>query len=263
MFSIPPKGFCTQALGKLYHGLLPSMCVICNTDGAARIDTARPFAGDRCLCHSCAASISRLSISHPCQQCGIMLASAHIHDELCAQCLKQPPAYQSTMTAFEYGHPLDYLLHQFKQANKPFVGKELALLMLNQASILQRVISCTADIVCCVPLDKKRRISRQYNQSEIIARHLLKHAHSTLVFQPQLFSKPFSSSSQQGLNRKQRLANLKGCFCLNGSVEGKHIIIVDDVITTGATAQTLSALAKANGAKQIDLWAVARTPVGE
>ena len=113
------------------------------------------------------------------------------------------------------------------------------------------------DLVTSVPLHWTRAFTRGFNQSELLSRFL-----AVDVNRPyqNTMRKLTRTQKQQDLDRRARLNNLKQAFEVKADVNNKHIAVVDDVVTTGATAETLATLLKAAGARRVDIWALARTP---
>jgi len=114
------------------------------------------------------------------------------------------------------------------------------------------------DLLLPVPLPWRRRLVRGFNQTEQIANLLSRQLN--IPSNQQLLHAKGGEHSQQGLNRKQRLRNLAGRFTLRGDVPAEHVALIDDVMTTGATASYLAKLLQDAGVKQVDVWLIARTP---
>lgn len=100
-------------------------------------------------------------------------------------------------------------------------------------------------------------MTRGYNQSQLIAQYLASQVKRPLK---SVLQKQTRTPAQKGLTRQQRQKNLQSSFACKQKVEGKHIALIDDVMTTGATAEAASHLLKRHGAKRVDIWTLARTP---
>jgi ComF family protein len=107
-----------------------------------------------------------------------------------------------------------------------------------------------------VPLSASRFRRRGYNQAIELARHLRKHLGVAMC--TDLVTRIRDTPEQAGLNRKQRRRNLRGAFAVSRRIPGAHVAIVDDVVTTGSTANELAKVLKRAGATRVDVWAVAR-----
>ncbi|MGI1680018.1 MAG: hypothetical protein K6L75_14850 [Cellvibrionaceae bacterium] len=114
------------------------------------------------------------------------------------------------------------------------------------------------DIITPVPLHWRRQLTRSFNQSAFIAQQLSRHSGIPAA---NISKRVTATPKQQRLKRSQRLKNLKGTFQVDGSkVANKKVAIIDDVMTTGATVESLSAALKKAGALQVEVWCLGRTP---
>lgn len=230
---------------KVHQVILPNHCQLC------------PAITPELLCPDCDADLPNIG-SH-CQRCALPLPS----DGLCPECQKTPPSFDSVRVAFEYDYPLDQLILNFKHRNHQATGRKLALTLSQE---LQLSPPPRADILTNVPLHWKRRISRGYNQAEVLARSLRLHAPyaAQAVFIPDLLYKAFATTSQQNLSRSHRQKNLQQSISITPkyaeAVHGKCVAVVDDVVTTGATAEVIACILKFAGAEKVVFLALARTP---
>jgi ComF family protein len=199
------------------------------------------------VCEECDRALPVLEIA--CVRCAAPLGSAGT----CGECQRHEPAFDEAVAAFGHRFPVDRLIHRFNCSGDLAVGRRLAL------RLAERVASHDPpDLLVAPPLTDSRLRARGFNQAAVIARHVgrrLRVRHSLTAF-----AKVRDTSPQAGLGRRQRLANLREAFRCELRLSGEHVAIVDDVMTTGATAHTLSKLLKANGASRVSVWAIARTP---
>lgn len=206
------------------------------------------------LCGLCEHSLRRLD-SYPwrCQQCCLPLAS---EAPLCGPCLRQPPPFSRSHIPFAYQHPLDFLIHQFKYRRHLASGHQLARLLIQHCESAER-----PDALVPVPLHWHKRWQRGFNQSELLAYPLARQLQVPLL--PAL-RRVQPGHSQKGLTRRERLANLRQAFAVvprfRPLLQGAHLVLVDDVVTTTATARCLSEQLLRAGADRVDIWALARTP---
>lgn len=200
------------------------------------------------LCPGCLGDLPRITAA--CARCGLPLAQPAA---TCGHCTATPPQFSHCYCPYEYGYPIDYLIQQYKHHRRFAAGKLMQQLLVSHTRHLpwhqwQGLVP--------VPLHWRKLWRRGFNQAFGIA-EALAHQHQLPIYHAQR-TRP--TPSQQGLNRKQRLKNLTGAFAVAPEVNGKAILIIDDVITTGATADCLTeALLKA-GATSVDVLALARTP---
>jgi ComF family protein len=117
-----------------------------------------------------------------------------------------------------------------------------------------------ADLVVPVPIHFLKRLKRKYNQSELLAREIAKLA--GVAYEPRILRKKKRTPQQEGLSRNARLKNVGGSFGVSEKyadlTRGRTIVLVDDVTTTGATANECAKVLKKNGAEKVILLTVAR-----
>ena len=122
---------------------------------------------------------------------------------------------------------------------------------------MHREIIFDADYIIPVPMHKWKRLFRLYNQAQILASEIGKELGVKML--PDVLMKTKHTKSQTGLSKKQRQENLKGSIAVEGSIKGKKIILVDDVMTTGSTVDLCAAKLKKAGAKEVVVVCIART----
>lgn len=191
-----------------------------------------------------------------CQRCALPLQTAA---EFCGECLQRWPAFDACRVAFPYAPPVGQLISQFKHHRNLTFGAALTRVLASQLrDELKRSQDSRPDFVSPVPLNWRRLLWRGFNQAHFIAAHLAADLKLPLR---NCAKRVKPTTQQQSLSRKQRLRNLRQVFVVDASlVAGKHIALVDDVVTTGATAEALSRGLKKAGAARVDVWALARTP---
>ena len=211
--------------------------------------------GSTPICTACETELPWLG-DH-CQTCALPLPSSGL---TCEQCLKQPPAFEQVIAPWTYSFPVDSLITRFKHNAKWPFGNLLAELL---AQALQHHFDEALerpDALVPVPLAAKRLRQRGFNQAAMLARWL-----STRLDIPSdesLLLRIQDTSAQQDLNADARKKNLRNAFALaqKASIKGRHLALVDDVLTTGATAQALARLLMDAGAARVDVYCLARTP---
>jgi ComF family protein len=202
---------------------------------------------NECLCVNCARDLPyRQAGGCPC--CGVEGPG----NQICGACLSDPPAFDRTAAAFRYAFPLDRLLQSYKfnqnLALTAFFTEALRRLVANSA---QRT-----DTIIAIPLARQRLAERGFNQSAILAEGLaralgIQHAAHELL-------KVRDTPPQSGLDRAARLKNVRGAFDCAQSLKGRHIALVDDVMTTGATLSEAARVLKKAGAASVSVWVLAR-----
>jgi ComF family protein len=228
----------------LFDLLLPAPCLLCGQANAAY----------SLLCPVCDHSLPYLS-NKPflCSCCALPLNS---NGPLCGKCLQKPPAFQHSSITFSYEHPVDFLIQQFKYRRQLSSGKLLASLLANSSTDTER-----PDLLVPVPCHWRKRWQRGFNQSELLAHWVGKELRIPVI---DACAQTHYHHSQKGLSRRDRLKNQRQSFVVKNAMvpnlADRHIALIDDVVTTTATARTLSELLRKAGAQRVDIWALARTP---
>lgn len=228
----------------LRHSRWPSLCEVCSRWGAGRV------------CSECRV---RFASAHPrCARCGLRTGQPLAQ---CGQCLQNPPPYRSTCCAVDYGFPWDGLIAQFKFHNQVELGDSLCRLMLASGAQHHGI---QAQTLLPVPLSPERLAARGYNQAWELARRLGKAR--KLQARADVLLRVLATPAQAELTRNERLRNLRAAFMVAPAQRswliGREVILVDDVMTTGATASEAACTLLRAGAAAVDLWVLARTPQG-
>ncbi len=169
----------------------------------------------------------------------------------CGSCLAEPPPWQRLFTLGDYDFPLAREVQRFKDSGELWHVNALAQLLAQR-------ITTPAPLITSVPLHWRRYLSRGFNQSDVLARHLAAHLHSD--FDRRIFRRTRYANAQRGQDKSQREHNLNGAFTLNKKNISKHVAIVDDVVTTGSTVRQLCLLLLEIGVERIDIYCICRTP---
>ncbi|OYU94979.1 MAG: phosphoribosyl transferase [Burkholderiales bacterium PBB5] len=177
----------------------------------------------------------------------------------CGSCLHAPPPFAAAVAAVDYGFPWDRLLADFKFNGQPELAAPLAALMVR--ALIQAAPSPVQAVVP-VPLSGTRLAERGYNQAWELARRLVP-AQGAPAW-PQGLQRLRDTPHQVGLGRAQRLRNLRDAFWVppeaQAGLTGRHVALVDDVLTTGVTAAAATQTLLAAGAASVQVWVLARTP---
>jgi len=176
----------------------------------------------------------------------------------CAQCIKQPPLFHCCVTATSYNPLTGKLLNQLKHHSKLSATIPIATNMIEAIQSHYAQSPANIDLVIPVPLHVDRLRQRGFNQANEIAKPICKALGLTLAFN--LCQRRFDNPPQQQAGLAARHKNLRGAFIVNKDIKGKHIAIVDDVVTTGATANAVAKSLLDAGAARCDIWCFSRTP---
>jgi competence protein ComFC len=217
--------------------LFPSRCPFCEGPSSSGFypfcrtcwQDIRPFAGNRC------------SI------CSIPLAEG---PSICGECTKERPSYYKSYVYGIYDGKLKEAINYLKYHKIRGLARPLADLLL-------RIPLPDADIILPVPPDPERLKKREFNHTSLIARYLSKRLGIPLGVN--LLRKIKSTPPQANLKRIDRIRNLRGAFKVFKDLTQKRVILVDDVITTGATIEECSRALKRAGAEFVYIVAIARS----
>ena len=207
------------------------------------------------ICTACETELPWLG--DQCQTCALPLPGAGLY---CGQCLKHPPAFERVIAPWTYNFPIDSLITRFKHSAKWPFGRLLAELLAQSVQHNFDNGLDRPDALVPVPLAKRRLRQRGFNQAAMLARWL--GAGLDLACDERLLLRTQDTDAQQELNADARRKNLRHAFALmpEASIRGRHLALVDDVLTTGATAQALARLLMEAGAARVDVYCLARTP---
>ena len=206
------------------------------------------------LCTDC---VARFAPAVPrCGRCGLRLG---LPAPACGACLREPPPFEHTVCAVDYGFPWDALISDFKFHDRA----ELAAALAERLQVAVRAAAAPLPRwVVPVPLAPARLAERGYNQAWELARRLGRSL--AVATDPGLLWRPADQAHQADLNRAERQRNLRSAFMTDprrrGELQGQRVALVDDVMTTGATAREAAAALLRGGAATVDGWVVARTP---
>ena len=225
--------------------LFPPQCLVCTAAGMP----------DRDLCAGCLAALPRLQVA--CPQCAEPLAAAS--DAPCGRCQHSPPAFARTRAALRYQPPVDQLIQAFKFNGRLVTGRLLGELLCDA---LQQAVPWSArpEALMPVPLHPARLRQRGFNQSLELARPLARHFDLPIL--TDVAVRVRNTQPQSQLSYPFKAQNVQAAFALQRPLAYRHIVLVDDVMTTGSTLRELAQVVKAGGAQHVEVWVVARAGGG-
>ena len=238
----------------LLDACLPPCCALC---GEAHQLDGSALSGNDLLCAHCRTDFFSQQTKR-CSRCALPLPATET-SKLCGDCLQQPPHFDATCAVCDYEPPFDELVVRFK------FHRQLHLAALFATTLRDHAIEqahTLPDLLCPVPLGALRLSERGYNQSLEIARHLSKLL--GIPCQPELLVRTKETPPQSSLAQDARHFNLRDAFTAHPewqhAIEGQHIGVIDDVMTTGTTLNETAACLKHFGASKVSNLIFARTP---
>ena len=239
------RGVAAGAAAGAIDLVLPPACLACD----APVDAAGG------LCADCWSRVS--FIGQPCCACcGLPFAIKAAEGAVCGVCAQAPPVYDRARAAFRYEGAGRELILAFKMADRSWLAPRLALWLHRAAATLL----AEADLVVPVPLHRWRLLARRFNQAAVLAGLMAQGADARMV--PDVLVRTRRTPPQTRLSGPERRRNVRGAFALRRGraslVAGRRILLVDDVLTTGATASACARALRKAGAAGVDVVTLAR-----
>lgn len=224
-------------VGAFINFLFPPVCAHCKKVGAL-------------LCAECRTDV--VWVTEPiCKACGHPLANS---EALCAFCARKTLPLQQVRTAVYFQEPIQSLIHTFKYENAFALGQVLAEMMVHSWPHWRQPV----DRIIPIPLHKERFQQRGYNQSELLAHRVsdqLQIPLDTRTLQRIRYTQP-----QVHLSARERQLNVADAFAVlaNTQLIGQHVLLIDDVLTTGATLSAAAQVLLEAGASAVSGYCLAR-----
>lgn len=229
---------------KIIEIIFPNSCISCN----------EIISLDGLLCAKCFAKV-KFICAPKCQICSYPFEIEIKHlPPFCGKCLDKKPYYDKALAIYQYNEIIAKSISALKYSDQTFLAKKFAQILFK--NFKDEIENC--DIICAVPLHKKRLRQRKFNQSALIAKFL-----DHKKFNPDLLWRLVNTLSQVKLKREEREQNLKKAFLVNKKyrnfIKDKTVLLIDDVATTGATINNCARALKKSGAKKVVVLTIAKT----
>jgi ComF family protein len=256
-FSVKPL------LAAIANALFPARCLGCgrffHRQARAGGDGARaPATGGTLADYFCpACSGGWTAVTSPlCSRCGMVFTSRAGPDHLCGRCLARPGAFTLARAAGVYDGTLRIAIHALKFKGHTRMADPLGRLLFATYRRYWKVGDI--DLIAPIPLHRRRFRRRGFNQAFLLVKAWPLAGEAVVVRDLLARSRP--TPPQTGLDRRQRRINIKNAFCVRrpGESAGRRILLVDDVLTTGATAEACAAVLIRDGATRVDVLTLAR-----
>jgi ComF family protein len=224
------------------QSLLPPSCVLCGGPGQPP---------DLDLCAAC--ELDLLPNSPACARCGDPLAGNAGGTLVCGACIRRKPHFHATYCAFRYSYPLDRLVLGLKFHGAIAHGRVLGTLLGRR--VASQATAALPDLIVPMPLSDARFRERGYNQATELGRPVSRIL--GIPLRTDLVVRHRHTREQAALTRKDRRKNVRGAFAATGKIADASLAVLDDVVTTGSTANELARVLLRAGAREVQVWAVA------
>ena len=223
--------------------LFPSTCILCGAPGREAME----------LCESCHADLPHNR--HRCHRCALPLPASAPAGSLCGTCQHRPPVYDRCIAPFRYEGTLPHLVTGLKFRARMNCARLLGTLL---TAGLEKAGAELPEVIIPVPLHPTRLRERGFNQALEIAR--IPSRHFGLPIDTHHCRRQLATAPQSGLEAKERRRNIRGAFAVADGLAARHVVLLDDVVTTGSTVAELARMLKRAGVERVEVWAVAKTP---
>ena len=234
-----------SSIANIINYVLPHRCMSCNEL------TQSSYA----LCSCCFKQLEFIT-DPQCEICGVQFELDIYQGCSCTKCLNTPPNYDIARSIFKFNPVSKKLIHDFKYNDKTSYAKFFAKLLVNKYLKLINEV----DYIIPVPMHYIKRLYRFYNPPYLLAKEIAKYTDPKKL-RPDLLIKTKLTKTQTSLTKEQRYQNLQDSITVSNKykIEGKNILLIDDVHTTGATANYCSYILKSHKASRVNFLSASRT----
>ena len=216
-------------------------CISCGS----YIDKTRPYS----LCNGCMKKLHWIN-GRTCNKCGKALQDTYAGN-ICYDCMAYDHIFDTGLSCVTYGLHERAIVLDFKYKDKPYIGHKLGEIMGDRLLCEDEIF----DLVLPVPIHRKRRDERGYNQAEILAKKVAKK--TGIEYNKSVLKRVKDTDVMRKLSSLERRENLKGAFKATEYARGKAVLLIDDIYTTGATADECAKVLKDAGAVSVSIMSFA------
>lgn len=242
--------------------IAPGACPACNRAAGPRYRALG--APGELLCDDCRLLLVPLHTEAMCQRCGIAPAEAGRNAGRCLDCDPLPATFVQARAAWPYAGPAGAIVRAIKYRNSPFLAEWFMELSMERQRPWLDAVAADA-VVAAMPMHWWRELHRGYNQATELATALAARLQRPLVGEGVLLRHRARGPQARFHTRHERLANLSESFHVKreAPIAGRRILLVDDVMTTGATAAQAAGALLEGGAKEVYLFTAVRARLSE
>ncbi|MCL2566652.1 MAG: ComF family protein [Alphaproteobacteria bacterium] len=227
---------------KLLNFIYPPHCYLCDVSVAAEG-----------VCGNCFNKLQS-AYKNCCSMCGIELQTG----DICLDCLAKPKIFDSASYCFIYNSEIFKLISGFKNHDKTYMSKFISSFLIKK--VYEKALADKIDVIIPVPIHYRKLIKRKYNHTAMLAYEIAKYFHKPLICRA--LKKNKKTDDQIKLGGQKRIINVKGAFNINKNnlkfIKGKNILLVDDVLTTGATINECAMVLKKSGCRTVHVLCFSR-----
>ncbi len=230
-------------LERLKKFMFPGSCCLCDSPGYAGMD----------LCRNCLGDLPDNKFA--CEQCALPVAGKlSSKSTICGHCLRYGKSYNSALSPYIYAYPIDYFVQSLKfggeQKYARLMGELIATHVATRGNIRQ------PEVLIPVPMHSGRYRERGFNQSALIAKYCGSKLRIPVAYRE--IKRIRETTPQSALSKSARKLNLRGAFSIESTSKFSHVTLIDDVMTTGSTAEAVAKKLKLAGVQEVDIWVFAR-----
>ena len=229
-----------------FRTVFKSSCILCKIE----------ISENNNLCSLCWNNME--FISEPaCNVCGNPLDFADGSTNRCPECIVITRTFDKARAATMFNENSAKIIHNFKYYDQLHLSKKLAKFMYFSG----RELIEEANVICSIPLYKTKFFKRKYNQAQLLAYYIAKYAKRLKNLDNDVLTRKKDTKPQSTLTGTQRKQNIKNAFAVKKSdnVRNKHVLLVDDVVTTGSTISECTKILKNAGARKVFILTFAKT----